>query len=258
MLKKHGISVIGTRNPTEYGKRIVKKFVKKLNLYDLTIISGMAEGIDELAHKITLESGQKTIAVLPCGFNHIFPESNKKLYEEILENGGLVITEYEEEEMATSNKFLERNRIVSSLSIGTLVVEGGYRSGTSVTAKIAMNLNRKVFCIPSSLENSKGITPNKLIKSGAILVTSAKDIIDEYTELNLIKLKETKIDSKQNKEVNLELKEIYNVLNFDEPMHINQIIKKTGKSVKEVSSKLMMLELDEKIVSLPGSNYKKI
>ena len=102
-------------------------------------------------------------------------EENKD--EEILENNGLVITEYEEKEEASYNKFLERNRIVSGLSIGTLIIEGGYRSGTSVTAKLAKEQGKNVFCIPSSLENPEGITPNRLIKEGAFLVTEVEDII---------------------------------------------------------------------------------
>lgn len=235
---------------------MVKKFVTGLNLYNLTIISGMAKGIDSLAHKATLENCKNTIAVLPSGLNNIYPKSNVKLYKQILENNGLVITEYKENEEATSEHFLERNRIVAALSIGTLVVEGGYRSGTGVTAKIARNLERKVFCIPSSLENPKGITPNRLINEGAKLVQDVEDIIIEYSELNLKKQKETKVKHLE-KEVLPEFQEIYNTLNYEEPTHIDKIVRSTKKSISEVSSKLMMLELEGKIVSLPGNNYKK-
>ena len=161
---------------------MAKEFTKELSLYGLTIVSGMAEGIDEIAHTTSLKTQGQTIAVLPCGFNNIFPEKNKKLYKQILENEGLVISEYEENEEATYKHFLERNRIVASFSIGTLVVEGGYRSGTSVTAKITKKLGKNVFCIPSSLENSKGITPNRLIQEGAFLVTKPEEIIKKYPE----------------------------------------------------------------------------
>ena len=233
---------------------MAKKFTKELSLYGLTIVSGMAEGIDAIAHTASLEIQGKTIAVLPCGFNNIFPQKNKKLYNQILENDGLVISEYEENEEATNNHFLERNRLVAGLSIGTLVVEGGHRSGTSVTAKITKKLGKNVFCIPSSLENSKGITPNKLIQQGAFLVTKTEDIIKKYPELNL---KKKEIKKQKEKKVEPELEKIYNILSYEYPMHINEIVKKTHMQISEINYKLMMLELEEKIVSLPGNNYKK-
>lgn len=233
---------------------MAKMFAKDLSLYGLTIVSGMAEGIDSFVHTATLEIQGKTIAVLPCGFNNIFPHKNIKLYQQILENNGLVISEYKENEKATSDKFIARNRIVASFSIGTLVVEGGYRSGTSVTAQITKKLENNIFCIPSSLENPKGITPNKLIQEGAFLVTQAEDIITKYPELNL---KKTEIQELLDKKVEPEFKDIYDILKYDESIHINEIVKKLNKSISEINSKLMMLELDDKIVSLPGNNYKK-
>lgn len=240
------------KNTIKIWQKMTKKFATELSQYGLTIISGMAEGIDGIAHSATLEVYGKTIAVLPCGFKNIFPENNIKLYEQILENDGLVISEYEENEKAEYNYFLERNRIVAGLSIGTLVVEGGYRSGTSVTARLAKEQEKNVFCIPSSLENSKGITPNKLIQEGAFLVTNVEDIIKNYPELDLIK-----VEVQKEKNVEPEFKEIYDILNYDEPIHINEIAKKLNLSISEINAKLMMLELEEKIVSLPGNNYKK-
>lgn len=233
---------------------MAKEFTKELSLYGLTIVSGMAEGIDEIAHSTSLETQGKTIAVLPSGFNNIFPQKNQKIYKQILENEGLVISEYEENEEATYNHFLERNRIVAGLSIGTLIVEGGHRSGTSVTAKITQKLEKNVFCIPSSLENQKGITPNRLIQQGAFLVTKPEDIIKKYPELNL---KKKEIIKQKEKEVSQELKEIYDILSCEQPIHINEITKMIHMQISEINYKLMMLELEEKIVSLPGNNYKK-
>ena len=134
-----------------------KTFTKKLVEYEFTIISGLAIGIDAIAHKTCIKYSGKTIAVLPCGFNNIYPKQNKELIDEILENRGLILTEYEKDVKAESKKFLERNRIVAGLGIGTLVIEAGYRSGTSVTARYTKNLNKPVFCVPSSLENYKRI-----------------------------------------------------------------------------------------------------
>ena len=254
LLNVPGIAIIGSRECTKYGEKMAKKFSKELSLYGLTIISGMAKGIDSFAHIGCIEGAGNTIAVLPSGLNNIYPQENKKLFKDILENGGLIVTEYEENEEADSKKFLERNRIVSALAIGTLVVEGGHRSGTSVTAKLTKKQEKNIFCIPSSLENKKGITPNKLIKEGAFLVTEVEDIISKYPELELKK----KIVKESKKEVlvNEEFKEIYNGLDGENAIHINEIAKKLNLSVNEVSYKLMMMELEDLVVSLPGNNYK--
>ena len=169
ILNNFGIAIIGSRNCTKYGERI-----------------------DSFAHIACIENYGKTIAVLPCGFNNIFPKENKKLYENIINNGGTVITEYEPDEQKSYNKFLERNRIVSGLAYGTLVIEAGTRSGTSVTARFTEEQGKNVFCIPSSLENTKGVGTNNLIKKGAKLVTCIEDILKEYENMNF---KKKKIDN---------------------------------------------------------------
>ena len=253
LLKTNGIAVIGSRNCSKYGERMAKKFVEDLTCYNLTIISGMAKGIDYIAHESCLNLNGKTIAVLPSGLNKIYPEENKLIFHRIIKQGGLVVSEYDENTQADSNKFLERNRIISGLSIGILVVEGGYRSGTSVTAKIGEEQGKKIFCVPSSLENRKGITPNNLIKNGAQLVTSAEDIIEKYEKLNLIK-----IEKKREIFVEPEYQEIFNILNTIEKIHINELTKKLKTNIKDISSKLMMLELNGKIEELPGNYYKRI
>ncbi len=256
LLETYGIAIIGARKCTKYGEKMADKFSTQLSLYGLTIISGMAEGIDSFAHMGSIKTTGNTIAVLPSGFNNIYPQKNINLYKQIIENNGLILTEYEENEKADSKKFLERNRIVSGLAIGTLVIEGGYRSGTSVTANLTKKQEKNVFCIPSSLDNPKGITPNKLIKEGAFLITQVEDIINKYPKLNLKKqeinkgkIKDSTIDEKY--------KKVYNILDREKPIHINEIIKKLKIDVNEANYKLMMLELEEKIVSLPGNNYKK-
>lgn len=142
------IAVVGSRNCTEYGEKWCKFFVKELVKHGITIVSGMAIGIDSIAHKTALKHGGKTIAVLPCGFNNIFPKENIDLYNKILNNNGTIITEYEPNCKAEYQRFLRRNRIVSGLSMGVLVVEAAHRSGTSVTARFAKLQKRDVFCIP--------------------------------------------------------------------------------------------------------------
>ena len=256
LLDTSGIAIIGSRECTRYGEKMAKKFAKELSLYGLTIISGLAKGIDSFAHIGCIEGTGNTIAVLPSGLNNIYPQENVKLFKDIIENNGLIITEYEENEEANSKKFLERNRIVSGIAIGTLVVEGGHRSGTSVTARLTKKQEKNIFCIPSSLENKKGITPNKLIKEGAFLVTEVGDIISKYPELKLKKQHINKV-KKESDSINKEYKDIYNCLDNEKAIHINEISKKLNLNINEVSYKLMMLELEDKIVSLPGNNYKK-
>lgn len=256
LLNTIGIAIIGSRECTKYGEKMANKFAKELSIQGLTIISGMAKGVDSFAHIGSVMTTGNTIAVLPSGFNNIYPEENINLYNQIIKNNGLVLTEYEENEKESSKKFLERNRIVSGLAIGTLVIEGGYRSGTSVTANLTKEQGKKVFCIPSSLENPKGITPNKLIKEGAFLVTKVEDIIKEYPKLNLNKQEIKKIEIEE-ETISKEYKTIYNILGREKVININEIVKNSKLDISEVSYKLMMLELEDKVVSLPGNNYKK-
>lgn len=256
LLETPGIAIIGSRENTKYGEEMAKKFAKELSLNGFTIISGMAKGIDTFAHIGCIEGNGNTIAVLPSGLKNIYPEENKEIYEKIIENNGLIVTEYEENIKESSKRFLERNRIVSGLAIGTLVIEGGHRSGTSVTARLTKEQNKNVFCIPSNLDNSKGITPNKLIKDGAYLVTEVEDIINKYPDLKLQKIKNKILDNKKINKINKEYKDIYNLLDREKIIHINEIVKISKLDISEVSYKLMMLEIEGKIISLPGSNYK--
>lgn len=250
LLSSIGIAIVGSRHHSEYGKRMCKYFTKELVQYGVTIVSGMAEGIDTIAHKTCLEYGGKTIAVLPCGFNNIFPKSNKNLYKDIINLGGTIISEYSINEKADSKKFLERNRIVAGISIGTLVIEAGYRSGASVTARLTKEQNKKVFCVPSSLENHKGITSNKIIQNGGKLVTCVEDILEEFEDIEFIKRKTIE----ENLLIDKEYIDVYNTLSY-KPKYINEIAKELGYAINDVSYKLMMLEIEEKIIQLPGKNF---
>lgn len=256
LLNSVGVAIIGSRKCTQYGKKMAKSFSKELSLQGLTIISGMAEGIDSFAHLGCLEVAGNTIAVLPSGFNNIYPSENIGLYNDIVKNNGLVLTEYEENTKESSKRFLERNRIVSGLSIGILVVEGGNRSGASVTARLAREQGKRVFCIPSSLENSKGIVPNRLIKEGAFLVTDVEDVIDKYSDLKLSRKCIEKIKFEDDS-ISDEYKMIYDVLDKENVLYVDEIAKRLRLNISEVNYKLMMLELDDKIVSLPGGCFKR-
>ena len=196
LLDTHGIAIIGSRKCSENGSKMAKKFAQELVSQNITIISGMANGIDTYAHIGAIENRGNTIAVLGCGFNNIYPKENEKLYKQIIKNNGLIVSEYPPETEASSEKFIERNRIVSGLSIGILVIEAKHRSGTSVTAKIAKSQTRKVFTIPHDLSDKCGIGTNRLIKKGASLITSTKEIIESF---DFLEYKEELIKENKNK-----------------------------------------------------------
>ena len=252
LLKEFGIAVVGSRKNTQYGERMCKTFVKELVNYNINIISGLAEGIDSIAHITCLKNSGKTIAVLPSGIGNIYPAKHKELANEIIMNGGLILSEYEENIKADSEKFLERNRIVAGLAKGTLVIEGGIRSGTSVTARYTMEDENPVFCIPSSIENSKGITPNNLIKKGGHLVTEIEDILTCFPDTKFVSRIKKKVDICI--EVPENLRDIYKVLDCT-PKDSDEIARVLKKPISEVNYKLMLLQLEDKIVELPGKRY---
>lgn len=257
ILNNFSVSVVGSRIHSEYGQKMCEKFTKELVEYNITIISGMAKGIDSIAHNTCIENGGTTIAVLPSGLNNIYPSENKELYYKIIDSGGTIISEYDPNSEYDKKKPIERNRIVSGLSIATLVVEAGYNSGSSITAKLAMQQGKNVFCIPSSLENRKGCTSNELIKKGGKLVTCIKDIIEQYPKLKKnISKTSNEIAKEQVEEVivNEEYIDIYKIIT-EKSIHINEIYKKSKLSINEVNYKLMMLELEGNIIQLPGKNF---
>ena len=243
-------------------------------------------GIDTCAHKFALELNGKTIAVLPCGFNNIYPPENKSLYRKILEYGGAIISEYSPDVQANSKKFLERNRIVSGISIGILVIEAKNRSGTSVTAKFAKEQNKKIFVLPHEIWDINGVGTNRLLQNGAILITKTEDILDNIKNVKKEKIKEVKIKgkieieestdkkikknnnfakSKMKKEEyelkysqikNDDYKKIYKILQ-NQIYGINEIIRKSNKSVAEINQILFMMEI-EGLVQKTEGGYKCI
>lgn len=249
ILENKGIGIIGSRCCTEYGEYYATKFSKELAKQGLNIVSGMALGIDTCAHKGALSVGGTTIAVLGSGFNYIYPEENIELFKNIISKGGTVISEYEPNTKPESYYFPERNRIVSGLSSGVLVIEAIYRSGTSITAKLAEKQGRPVFCIPSNLGRKNGVGTNTLIKEGAKLVTNSDDIlqylnIEKATELLKIKIPP-------------EYVQIYEAIE-DDPTNINVICKKLNTNISEINASLMLMELEGYIKSLPGNYYEKV
>lgn len=253
LLNKPIFAIIGTRNITEYGRKIAKIFTSNL-AKEFVIISGMAIGTDSVAHETTLEIGKKTIAVLGSGFDNIFPKENKNLFENIIKNDGLILTEYSPNIKPKSSNFPARNRIVSGLSEGVLVIEAAYRSGTSITASLAKKQGKKVFAIPGRLDSKYGVGVNKLIQEGAILVTEIEDIVKHYPHIINKKWK----NINQTKEIKKEYMQIYNLLRKN-AMGIEELMMEVeDRNIREVMSLLTKMEIDGIIKQEIGVGYKII
>jgi len=216
----------------------------------ITIVSGMARGIDSQAHIGAIEARGKTIAVLGSGFNHIFP--SKKVYKQILKNGGAVITEYEENVKVFSQGFRDRNRIVAGLSVGTLVIEAKEKSGTGITAEYVRKYGRELFCIPHLIGDKSGVGTNRLLKKGAKLVTSVEDLTKYFNNVKVIEKQEPEMQI----EIPEEYKKIYEAISTN-PINADEIAKKVKKSISEVNTILTMLELEGFIESTPGNHFKR-
>lgn len=178
LLNTESISIVGCRNCSEYGRKMALKYGYLLARKNITIVSGLAKGIDTYAHKAALIAKGNTIAVLGSGINYIYPQENKKLYTDILNNNGLILSEYGIYTKPLPEYFPERNRIISGLANKILVVEAGRKSGSIITANIAAEQGKHVYAIPGNITNENSEGTNNLIKEGAILVSSLEDILD--------------------------------------------------------------------------------
>lgn len=257
LLNNKSIAIVGSRNCTEYGVKYTRKFAKELAEDNITIISGLAIGIDSIAHENAKDCKGKTIAVLGSGLKHIYPEENKELFKDILKNGGCVISEYDPEVEVNMKNFPKRNRIISGIAEGILVIEAGYRSGSTITGKYGLEQNKKVFCLPRDIGISKGLGTNELIQKGAKLVMSTNDILQELEIGNIKKEKEVIPEAEKEINVGEEYQEIYNLLSFT-PKDIQYLSVKSGLEISQINQKITMLELQGYIKSLPGNQYIKM
>ena len=180
ILNDFSIGIVGTRRCTRYGKNIAKSFSYNLAKCGINIISGMAIGIDTSAHIGTIMGKGKTIAILGSGFKHIYPKENMDLLNKIIETGGAIVTEYQEDEYPLPEHFPKRNRIISGLSDGIVVVEAGKRSGSLITVDFALDQGKEVFAVPGDINSKTSKGTNNLIQDGAKLVTNILDILEEY------------------------------------------------------------------------------
>ncbi len=243
---KKAIAIIGSRKCTSYGKNIAYKFAKELASYGITVVSGMAYGIDSAAHRGALDGGGRTIAVLGCSVDICYPKSNANLMRDIIGNGA-VISEYPLGTNPTPGNFPRRNRIISGLSKGVLVVEAGLKSGTLITVDYALEQGKDVFSIPGNINCSVSQGTNKLIKEGAKPVTCVEDILEEFNIQKQIKEKDN---------LHLDLSDtergVLEIVMKKQPIHMDMIGSILDLDAGTLNSIITILEIKEIIEQLPG------
>lgn len=256
------IAVVGSRNATSYGISITKRLSEELSALDFTIVSGMAVGIDTAAHTGTLKAKGKTIAVLGSGLEKVYPYKNLKLFHKIAEKGA-VISEFPLLEKPEPHNFPIRNRIISGISLGTVIVEATKKSGSLITARLASEQGREVFAVPGNINSFKSVGTHSLIKQGAKLIENTQDILEELSHylttadvLNNKVENEDKPEAKTDRLLSLPLEEklVFEALD-SYPVHIDELVRKTSMKPGKLSGILLKLELEGIVHQAPGKLF---
>ena len=266
LLSRPSIAVVGTRHPSPYGTNVAEMLSRDLAARGLVVVSGMARGIDTCAHKGALVARTPTIAVWGTGIDVVYPKENKKLADEIIATGGTIVSEMPMGTFPAPQNFPRRNRIISGLSIGVLVVEASENSGTRVTARCAAEQDRDLYAVPGNVTAKNSWTPNTLIKQGAKLVGSWEDVWEDLpSQVRLQLEQEAGIESKPQEAASLlpepvlrsEESIVLRVLRADESLQIDELLEKleTQLTSSEVFTALFELEMSGRIRCLPGRNY---
>jgi len=267
VLSRPGIAMVGTRHPTPYGSGMAERLATDLAVRGLVIISGLARGIDTASHRGTVAAKGKTVAVLGTGIDVIYPKENSRLAEQMLALGGALISEFPLGTAPTPQNFPIRNRIISGMSAGVLVVEAAEYSGTRITSRCALEQNRDVYAVPGNVTNKNSWGPNTLIKQGAKLVATWEDVWEELPPEIQSALSCTRNESPEPETASLfpdeaaspHEKKILRLLKADESTHIDQLVEslEAEMSSSEIFAALFELELNGKIRQLPGKNFVK-
>jgi DNA processing protein len=268
VLLQPGIAMVGTRHPTPYGSGMAERLACDLAAQGLVIISGMARGIDTASHRGAISAKGKTIAVFGTGVDVIYPKENSRLSEQILALGGAFISEFPLGTFAAPQNFPIRNRILSGMSVGVLVVEAAEYSGTRITARCALEQNRDVFAVPGNVTNKNSWGPNTLIKQGAKLVATWEDVWEDLPpEVKLALTPASSAESEGHTTSSLfpedglppHEKRILTLLKADEPTHIDELVERleAEMSSSEIFAALFELELCGKVRQMPGKNFVK-
>jgi DNA processing protein len=268
VLTKPGIAMVGTRHPTPYGTGMAERMGCDLAAQGLVIISGMARGVDTASHRGAISAKGKTLAVFGTGVDVIYPKENSRLSEQILALGGALISKFPLGTFAAPQNFPIRNRIISGMSLGVLVVEAAEYSGTRITARCALEQNREVFAVPGNVTNKNSWGPNTLIKQGAKLVATWEDVWEELsTDVRVALTPASSPESSGASPASLfpdeglppHEKRILSLLKADESTHIDTLVERleTEMSSSEIFAALFELELTGKVRQMPGKNFVK-
>ena len=266
LLSRHSIAVVGTRQPTPYGSGMAEMLSRDLAARGMLILSGMARGIDSAAHRGALAAHRPTAAIWGTGVDVVYPKENRKLAEEILAGGGVVASELPMGTFPAPQNFPRRNRILSGLSIGVLVVEAGERSGTRVTARCASEQNRDVYAVPGNATSKNSWTPNTLIKQGAQLTASWEDVwevlpsqirLELETEWGVASFGESAASDVTEPAMSANERIVLEALRQDEAVQLDDLLDRleTQLSSSEVFTALFELEMAGRVRGLPGKNY---
>ncbi len=249
-IDRWAVGVVGTRRLTAYGRQVTQELVQDLVHNGVTIVSGLARGIDSIAHRTAVEAGGRTLAVLGSGIDCIYPAENRQLAEAIASGQGAVLTEYALGVRPDARNFPPRNRIISGLSLGVIVVEAGERSGALITTKFALEQNRDVFAVPGNINSPASKGPNQLIQQGAKLVTSAADVLEELNIKQVLEKTAVQLalpDSSEEAALMAHLS--------GQPTHIDDLCRLTSLQTGTVSSTLALMELKGTVRHVGGMNY---
>ncbi len=254
------IAIVGTRRITEYGKQVTESLTSDLVSNGFVIVSGLALGVDAVAHKTTIASHGRTIAVLGCGVDCCYPRENQQIYDKILDSGGVIVSEYPLNQQPSQGSFPSRNRIISGLSKGVIVTEGAADSGALYTAKDAIDAGRPVFAVPGPITSSLSKGPHGLIEKGAKLISGAEDILAELRiknqELGLGK-KKGDPPASQARALRAGTKEEQKIIGLlqNESMHFDEIVKRSGTKSSKLGSILSLMEMKGIINNLGGGSF---
>ncbi len=269
---KRAIAIVGSRHTTHYGLETAKKLGYQLAYAGVTVVSGMARGIDTAAHQGALAAKGRTIAVLGCGINVVYPPENKSLYDKIVESGGAIVSEYPFNSPPDAQNFAIRNRVISGLSLGCVVIEAGISSGAMITVKWAEEQGRPVFAVPGRIDSPPSKGCHKLIKDGAKLVEDAEDILTEFEYLQPLaeeaKKKGEAEETTMGRDAHLggqaratKLSEVeqkvYDVVGKDET-EMDEIIRASDLTSGHVSATLLALEMKKLVKQLPGKRFVRV
>jgi len=264
LLSRHAISIVGTRRPTPYGNQITERLARDLAERGLVIVSGLARGIDSSAHRgacATARGG--TIGVLGSGIDVIYPKENRKLFEEV-EKRGAIVTEFPLGTHPAPENFPVRNRIVAGIALGTIVAQGALYSGSLITSRLAMEFGREVYGIPGNVTEPMSFAPNQLIKQGAKLVTNWQDVVEELpTEVRaeLFPMEATTAEERASLfegSLSATEKRLFELIRIEEPIHVDELVEKTGLSSSETLAALCEMEMRGVIRQMPGKQFVRV